>query len=415
MAGEQEGSKIDRLSQQWQRRRILSVLSLVFLVLIFIFSLYWLFVGRFYETTDDAYVSGNLVQVMPRISGQVSAIFADETSLVKKGMVLVTLDKVDAEIALKNVETQLAVTARQVSQFYQNVGQLQAKVKQQEDILERTQDDYKRRQKLVVGKVITTEDLEHARISVDSARAALDLAKHQLEAAIALVANSDLYHHPQIQQIAVRLRNAYLNLKRTTIYAPETGYVAKRPVQVGQQVNPNTVLMIIVPLNQVWIDANFKESQLSHFRIDQPVELISDIYGSHVKYQGRVIGLNPGAGNSFSLLPPQNATGNWIKIVQRLPVRIAINSQQLKEHPLRVGLSMTVTVDTHDRQGHALAKLTPNQVIYQTQDYNAQDLAGADQLVKEILEQNAQNISLPIVVPATSEASEVGSSHLDSR
>lgn len=388
---------MDTTNHGLQRKQILTALSAVFLFIGFAFLIYWLFIGRFYETTDDAYVNGNLVQVMSQISGQVTKILADETDFVKKGSPIIILDRVDAEIALKKTETALAVTVRQVSQLYQRVAQLQAKLKQQEELLQKANDDYKRRRKLGVGKVIAIEELEHARLDLEAAQAAFSLVKHQLDGAIALVANSDLYHHPQIQQAAVKLRDAYLALKRTTIYAPESGYVAKRPVQVGQQITPNSVLMIIVPLSQVWVDANFKESQLSHFRIGQPAQLISDIYGSSVKYRGKVIGLNPGAGNSFSLLPPQNATGNWIKIVQRLPVRIALDPQQLNEHPLRLGLSMTVTVDTHDRKGATLAQMPSARVIYQTKDYNAEELKGADQVINDILRQNAANVSYPAV------------------
>lgn len=397
MSGERSSTVDPSPKNQLKRKQILTALTAFFLFLAVIFFLYWLFIGRFYETTDDAYVNGNLVQVMSPIPGQVTAILADETNLVRKGAPIILLNKVDAEIALKTAESQLALTARQVSQYYQNVGQLQAKLQQQKEALQKAEDDYKRRVKLVVGKVISSEELEHAKLEMNEAESALNLDQHQLNGAIALVANSDLYHHPQIQRMAVKVRNAYLTLKRTTIYAPETGYVAKRSVQVGQQISPNTVLMIIVPLNQVWVDANFKESQLSHFRIGQAVNLVSDIYGSSVTFHGKVMGLNPGAGNSFALLPPQNATGNWIKIVQRLPVRIIIDPEQLKEHPLRLGLSMTVTVNTHDRKGVTLEKFSQGKVIYQSRDYSADYLKEADKLITGILEQNAKNVSYPAV------------------
>jgi len=392
------------IKKKVQRKRILTALTAVFLFLGLIFLLYWLFVGRFYETTDDAYVNGNLIQVMPQISAPVTQILADETDFVKKGSVLIVLDKLDAEIALKKAETDLAVTVRQVSQLYHQVEQLQAKLKAQEELVQKAKNDYQRRQKLGVGEVITVEDLEHSKVTMSGAEDTLDLVQHQLDSALALVANSDLYHHPQIQQASVKLRDAYLALKRTTIYAPETGYVAKRPVQVGQEVTPNTILMIIVPLNQVWVEANFKEPQLRNFRIGQPVTSISDLYGSSVKYRGRVMGLNPGAGNAFDLLPPQNATGNWIKIVQRLPVRIQLDAQQLREHPLRLGLSMTVTVDTHDRKGASLSEKTGQKIIYQTTDYNVDELQKADQLINEILQQNAVNISKPAAVSAQGSA-----------
>jgi membrane fusion protein (multidrug efflux system) len=394
MSADQNSNTPSTTALHSRRKYLLTLFSGIFLAVGVVFLIYWTFFGRFHEVTDDAYVSGNQVQVMSQITGQVTAILADETNLVKKGNPIVILDKIDAEIALKNAETQLALTVRQVSKLYQNVGELNARVIQQQEALKKTVDDYQRRKKLVVGRVITTEDLEHAEIAVNSAQAELDLAEHQRNAAIALVSNTDLYHHPQIQQAAVKLRDAYLTLERTTIYAPDSGYIAKRPVQVGQQITPNTVLMIIVPLNQVWVDANFKESQLRNFRIGQPVELISDIYGSSVRYHGKIMGLNPGAGDSFDLLPPQNATGNWIKIVQRLPVRIVIDPAELAGHPLRIGLSMTVSVDTHKRSGASLALLPQQAVIYQTKDFSAEYLKQADQLIEQILQENAQNIRL---------------------
>ncbi len=380
-----------------KRKYWLTALSILFIIIIFIYIIYWFFVSQFYETTDDAYVAGNLVQVMPQINGRVIGIFADETDLVKKGSVLVKLDKTDAEISLKNAESQLALTVRQVNDLYKNVAELRANVAMKENNLTKTQDDYKRRQGLVVTKVISAEDLQHSQIAANSAQADLDLAQSQLASAMGLVANTDLYHHPQIEQAEARLRDAYLALKRTTIYAPEEGYVAKRPVQVGQQVGTNTILMIIVPLDQLWVTANFKESQIEHFYIGQPANIISDIYGNTIHYHGKVIGLSPGTGSAFDLLPPQNATGNWIKIIQRLPVRIALNSAELKKYPLSIGLSMTVTVDTHHRTGKRLSTLSKaslSKVIYATENYG-DELKEADQLIEQILKANAANTSIP--------------------
>jgi membrane fusion protein (multidrug efflux system) len=379
-----------------QRRRVrwMSSLAVIFFIIIFAYLLYWFFVSQYYETTDDAYVDGNLIQVMPKISGQVVEILADETDLVNKGEPIIRLDKSDVDIALKNAESELALTVRQVSQLYVSVDQLKSDVIIQESNLEKTREDYQRRKGLVVTKVISSEDLQHAKLAVDSATASLALAKAKLLESVNMVSNSDLYHHPQILQAEVKLRNAYLSWQRTVVYAPETGYVAKRPVQVGQYVTPNSVLMIIVPLNQVWIDANFKESQLQHMRLGQPVELISDAYGSDIKYKGKVVGLNPGAGNVFDLLPPQNATGNWIKVVQRLPVRVEVDAQQLMKYPLRMGLSMTATVDTRHRDGDALAKLPQKKIVYQTLPYG-DDPKAVDKLINQILESNAKNVSYP--------------------
>ncbi len=373
------------------RNRWLSRLTLIFIITGCLYLFYWLIIGRFHETTDDAYVGGNLVEVMPQITGHVTSILADETDRVTKGQPLVTLDKADAYIALKKAESQLALTVRQVSELYKNADQLASSLLVAQDNMKKAQEDYQRRRGLVVNRTISAEDLRHAKIAFDTAVASTALAKNQLAATTALIGNTDLYHHPQIQQAAVSLRNAYLNWERTTIYAPETGFIAKRPVEVGQEVNANTILMIIVPLNQLWVNANFKESQLRHFRIGQPVELISDVYGSGTTFDGKVIGLSPGTGSAFDLLPPQNATGNWIKIVQRLPVRISIDPKQLQKYPLQIGLSMTVTVNTRDRSGLRLTEVTPKKIVYQTQDPSS-DLEKANSIINQILQSNAENI-----------------------
>ncbi|MGE3320475.1 MAG: efflux RND transporter periplasmic adaptor subunit [Candidatus Berkiella sp.] len=373
-----------------QRTRILVSIAAIFLALGVIYLIYWMFWGRYSVTTDDAYVGGNSVQVMPHISGQVVAILADETDQVKKGDVLVKLDTIDAQIQLKKAETNLAVITRQVSQYYDNVDALKSNVKIKKDNLDKVNEDYKRRQGLVVNKTISAEDLSHSLVALNSARDELAQAEQQLSGAIKLAGDTDLYHHPQVEQAINNLRDAYLNWRRTTIYAPVSGYIAKRAVQVGEQVNPKMALMVIVPLNQVWVEANFKESQLKHIRIGQPVEMIADAYGSDIEFNGKVIGINPGTGSSFDLLPPQNATGNWIKIVQRLPVRIGIDEDQLKHHPLRIGLSMTVTIDTHKRNGASNKNQDTTKVIYESIDYTS-DLNEAEKLIESILKANSNN------------------------
>lgn len=374
-----------------QRRSWLIGMMVLFLLAAFGYALYWFFISQYQETTEDAYVAGNHIQVMSQIPGHISAIFADETNHVRKGDILIELDKADAEIALNNAKAQLAVTVRQVNQYFDSVNEAKANVMLQESNLEKAAEDFERRKKLSVNKTISEEEERHAKLALDAAKNALDLAKQQLIKAKTLVGTTSLYHHPQVQQAAVNLRNAYLNWRRTVIYAPENGMVAKRFAQVGQQINANSVLMVIVPLNQVWVDANFKESQLRHIRIGQPVSMFADAYGRKVKFKGKVAGLNPGTGSVFDILPPQNATGNWIKIVQRLPVRIVIPPDQLKEHPLQVGLSMTVRVDTHKRTGEPLHKEMPLHVLYQSQDLSS-DIKEADKIIEHILQENAKNI-----------------------
>lgn len=373
------------------RKRLMFAITAVFVVLGIGGLGYWLFWGQYTVSTDDAYVDGNSVQVMPQISGQVIAILTDETDRVKKGDIVVKLDPIDAEIALKKAEANLAVVTRQVSQYYDNVNELKANLRIKKDNLEQAKQDYDRRKGLVVNKTISAEDLSHAQIALNAAQDAATLAEQQLTAAFKLAGNTDLYHHPQVEQAIVNVRNSFLTLRRTILYAPVSGYVAKRSVQVGQQVSPNTPLMVIVPLDQLWVEANYKESQLKNIRLGQPVEMIADAYGSQVIFKGNVLGINPGTGSAFDLLPPQNATGNWIKIVQRLPVRISIDPEQLQKYPLRIGLSMTVSVDTHQRQGEILKNLTTPKVLYESID-NSSDLQEAEKFVESILKANSANI-----------------------
>lgn len=377
-----------------QRKKWLIRLTILFLILGLLVFIYWLFIGRFHVTTDDAYVGGNQIEVMPLISGHVTEILAEETNLVTQGEPLIKLDKADADVAYKNAEAHLALTVRQVSQLYQNVNQAKSNVLEKQANLEKAQEDLQRRRGLIVDKDISKEELQHAKIAVDDATAALNLAKDQLAGVINLVSNSNLYNHPQVMQAADALRNAYLTLYRTTIYSPVAGYVAKRFIQVGQHVATNTVLLVIVPLNQIWVDANFKETQLENIRIGQPASVSTDLYGDSVTFDGVVMGLNPGTGSAFDLLPPQNATGNWIKIVQRLPVRIILNKKQLEKHPLRIGLSVTATIYTYDRSGSVLTQLPTNNVIYQTQD-DSVVLKKADEIITKILQDNAKNVSYP--------------------
>lgn len=389
MATEQTENRKPPPARKISKRKFwLSVIIFSFLLLGAGYGLYRFFFGQFYETTDNAYVVGNSVQIMSQISGHVTQILAEETGLVVKGDPIIYLDQADATITLERAKAQLATTIRQTKQLYNNVDQYKANVALKQATLEKLQGDLQRREELADQKVISVETLKHIQSDVKEAQADVDSAKEQLAAATSIVANSDLYHHPNVQQAMVAVRDAYLNLQRTTIYTPETGYVARRAVQVGQEVTPNTVLMLIIPINQIWVNANFKETQLAHIRIGQKVRLTADAYGSDIVYDGTVVGLSPGTGSAFDILPPQNATGNWIKIVQRLPVRIKIDSKQLQKYPLRIGLTMTVSVDTHDRSGKVLSQVPERKVIYQTENYSDQ-LKDADKMIDKIFKENS--------------------------
>jgi membrane fusion protein (multidrug efflux system) len=374
------------------RKHILVVLSLIFLIIAIIWFLYWLFWGQFHEYTDDAYVSGNLVRLMPQVAGTVAAINTDDTQLAQAGQALVKLDDADMRLQFERAQAALANTVRKVRQYYDNVYQAQASVIISQADLQNAKFDVDRRQGLVGERAISREEMEHYSITLRSAQAHFDLTKAQLDAATALVANTSLYNHPEVIKAETNLKNAYLNLARTTIISPVTGYVAKRNVQVGQQITLGTSLMAIVPLNEVWIDANYKESQLERLRIGQNVELTVDAYGS-VTFHGKIQGFSSGTGSAFDLLPPQNATGNWIKIVQRLPVRIALDPDELKQHPLRIGLSVRVTTNTFGMKGETLNKATPPRVYYQTDIYE-KELAEANQLIATILQANAPDMTL---------------------
>ncbi|AGI26506.1 multidrug resistance protein [Pseudomonas sp. ATCC 13867] len=370
-----------------KRKRWLLILLAV-VVLAGIASAAWqILYGRWHEDTDDAYVNGNVVQITPQITGTVVSIGADDGDLVQKGQVLVKFDPSDADIALQQAEANLARTVRQVRGLFSNVDGYKADVAAKKVALAKAEADFKRRQNLANDGAISQEELAHARDALDTARSSLTSAEQQLDTNRALVDDTVISSHPDVKASAAKLRQAYLDDARAVIVAPVTGYVAKRTVQVGQRVQPGAALMAVIPLDQVWIDANFKETQLKHMRIGQSVEIRSDLYGSEVKYSGTIDSLGVGTGSAFSLLPAQNATGNWIKIVQRVPVRIRISPDELDRHPLRIGLSMDVNVNLHDQSGPALAQQSPREALFSTDVYQ-QQLASADQLIEQLIHAN---------------------------
>jgi len=325
--------------------------------------------GRHQQATDNAYVAGNVVQITPQLAGTVVAIQADDTDYVKAGQVLVRLDPADARVALEQAQAQLAQTVREVRTLFANNSTLSAQVKTREaDVaraqadLARAQDDVNRRSPLVAGGAVGKEEFQHAtaqlaaaRSTAAAAQSALQAAREQLAAGQTQTDGISPEQHPQVLRAAARVREAHLAVQRADVVAPVDGHIAKRGVQIGQRVQAGAPLMTLVSLNQLWVDANFKESQLQALRIGQPAELEADVYGQKVVFHGTVVGLGAGTGAAFALLPAQNATGNWIKVVQRVPVRISLDPKELAEHPLRVGLSMEVTIDTADQSGKSLA------------------------------------------------------------
>jgi membrane fusion protein (multidrug efflux system) len=346
-----------------KRKKILLAIGSVFALIGIAILAEWVLVGRFSEDTENAYVQGNVVQITPQIAGTVSKIYVDDTNVVKPGQPLVSLDPADADIALAQADAQLAQTVREVRTLYTNQLQAQANLTLRQSDLGRATEDMNRRKALAGSGAVSAEEIRHAENAVTAAQAAVSIAQEQLASGRALTEGTNVEQHPNVLRAAARVQEVLLAQKRTTLFAPVGGEVAKRNVQVGQRINPGAPLMAIVPLDQMWVDANFKESQLGKIRVGQTATLVADLYGSKVQYKGKVVGMAAGTGSAFALLPAQNATGNWIKVVQRVPVRIALDQKQLSEHPLRVGLSMQVEIDLHDQSGAAVGENLSKAVV----------------------------------------------------
>jgi membrane fusion protein (multidrug efflux system) len=389
------------------RKKALSAVAGLVVVAGIAYAAYYALVLNHYESTDNAYVQGNVVQLTPQISGTVLAIKADDTDFVKAGQLLVKLDPADAQVALDQAEAQLAQTVREVRTLYANNSTLKAQIALREADLARAQseaaraqDDVSRRSPLLASGAVGKEEFNHAssqlsaaKSAVVAAQSAVEAAREQLLSNQTLTDNTSVEQHPNVLRAAARVREAALAVKRADLLAPVDGYVAKRSVQLGQRVQAGSPLMSVITLNQVWVDANFKESQLRNLRIGQPVSLTADMYGKKVEYHGKVEGLGAGTGSAFALLPAQNATGNWIKVVQRLAVRMALDPKEVAEHPLRVGLSMDAQVDVSDTSGKALAD-APRTSSTVVGDRVADPSANAaDEQVRKII---AANLGRPV-------------------
>lgn len=339
------------------------------------------------EFTDDAYVEGNIVQVTSQVSGTVTVINGDNTDYVAAHHPLVTLNAVDAEIQFERAKSNLARAVRQARTQYYQVQQLEAEVSQRKNDVRKAQDDVRRRNQLASSGAVSREEISHAEEVLKNAVAGLEGTQHALAVRLAMVDNTTLRTHPEVLVAASNLRDAYIALHRTQISSPVSGLITKRSVQVGQRINPGVALMSVVPVDQVWVNANFKESQIEDLRIGQPVELRADAYSRDIVFHGTIVGLDAGTGSAFSLMPAQNATGNWIKVTQRVPVRIALDAQEVQRHPLRLGLSMRVSVDTHDKTGSVLNSTSPSRPAYSTSIFD-NELKDANQVVEQVISAN---------------------------
>ena len=385
-ASVKSGTEALRTDFPYRRKRNLTLVTLLFIIIALGVTLAYFLFWQHEEETEDAYVAGHLVQITPQITGTVRKVMFDDTELVKKGDVLITLDDSDFQLAYDRAQNELIQAIRQNKQQTATNSQAKAQVLLRKADLARAQADLRRRELLSGTDAISGEELSHARAAVVQAQAALKAVEAADTSAQAAIGNNiPLRQQPAVQTAVSRIKDAWLNLQRTQIHAPIAGQVAKRNVQVGQRITQGVPLMAVVPLDNLWVDANFKESQLRKMRIGQSVEMVSDLYGSKVVYHGKVMGLSAGTGSAFSLLPAQNATGNWIKVVQRVPVRISLDPRELRANPLRMGLSMTVKVDISESgTGKGMASTAEKGTVLPETD--KVDWAVADALIEKIFE-----------------------------
>lgn len=360
---------------------------LIMLTALLLFFFYWLLVWRFQEYTTDAYVQGNLVTIKSLRNGFVTGIYTDDSYFVKKGQLLITLNETDSLIALEKAKQKLAQTVRDVCQSVHNVFILASDIKMKKAEHLKAQQNFQHREGVIRVKGISLEDYQNAVDDLHASAAALESTKSNYQKMLAFIQGTSVTEHPLVQAAAQEVRDAWVQLYRCKIYAPVAGLVAQRTIQVGMWRSPNDALMAVIPLNQIWVNANFKETQLKNIRIGQPVRLTSDLYGSSVVFHGKVVGLPGAAGNSFALLPPENLSGNWIKIVQRLPVRVALNPDELKEHPLRVGLTLEATADLSEQSGAYINTADIESPQYRTDIFQKEE-SGVKEVITQIIASN---------------------------
>ena len=388
MSEQQTDTPTSSNNKSQQRKKGLSIFILLLLLIAIGSAAYWFFFIKGFEETEDAYVSGNQVMVSAQVAGNISKINVDNMDPVQAGDVLLELDDTNAKLSFEQAKSNLANAVRQVSQLNYTVKQLKSAVRANEITLAQAQGNLNRRVQLVKDGAIDKESFQHAKEAVELAKANLTTSQNQLEANQALLLDGPLSEQPQIQSAVSNFKQAWLNLERTKIRSPIKGYVARRNAQVGQAVSVGGALMAVVTTDQMWLDANFKETQLTHMRIGQPVEIHFDLYGKDKTFNGKVVGIEMGTGSAFSLLPTQNATGNWIKVVQRVPVRIQLDPQQLAENPLRIGLSATVKVNVTDSQGETLRDQAPATTLYST-NVLQYDESAVNNLIESIIRDNS--------------------------
>jgi len=375
-----------------KKSKILWIVTILILVIGLGWFCYWFFYSQYHEYTDDAYANGNMITINSAIPGGVQAFYVDNTDLVKEGQLLVQLDTTDYQVAYEKELASLANVVLQVRQIYNNVLVSRTTVKNKQTVLSRANFDYENRRHLIKTDAISNEDFVHAKDEHSIAELDVKLAEYQLQTALDLAGNTSIENHPLIEQQKANVRKAYYNLYHCSIYAPATGYIAQRSVEVGQWIDSTVKLMAVIPADYVWVDANFKETQLTYMRIGQPAKVWFDLYGSHVEMEGKVLGIASGTGSVFSIIPPQNATGNWIKIVQRLPVRIGLDPEKVKQYPTRLGISAEVSVNITNQDLPRFALVPPTKPIASTYIFDIH-LEKINQIIDKVILENLKKES----------------------
>ncbi len=360
--------------------------GICFLILL-VFFFVWLFYFRFYKYTDDAYVHGNQVYITPLHPGFVTSIRTDDSFLVEKGQLLVTLDQTDAKIALERANEALAQTVRQVSEMFHQVFVYRAEIDLKIAELIRDAQDFLHRYEVFREQAVSVEDYEHAIAALRAQYSSLEMTVALYHKALAVVQNTSIQTHPLVVAASDQVRDAWVRLYRCNIYSPVRGLAAQRTIQVGMWVPAGQPLLSVIPLDQIWVNANYKETQLKRMRLGQKVDITVDLWGEEHVFHGSIVGLPGGAGNVFSLLPPQNLSGNWIKIVQRLPVRVALDPKEIEEHPLRVGLTCRAWVNVRKKKGRQVPDSTKGSPHYETDIFEIEE-RGDREWIRQIVAEN---------------------------
>ena len=376
-----------------KRKVVLISMTLILLITAIIFFLYWWKWGRFDEYTDDAYVAGNLVYITPQINGIVTNIYVDDTWYVQEGQVLIELDQTDYQIALDKSNAHLGQTIRKVAELFAEANQKKAQVQTAKAEFIKDSEDFERRSALVDSGSVSKEDFSHATAALTSSYFSLIAAEQEYFSLKVQIEHTTIKTHPLVEESIQEVKKNWVNLSRCTLKAPKAGLVAQRKAQVGERVSPSEFILSVVPLDEIWVEANYKEDQIGSMQIGQKATISTDIYGSHILYEGEVVGIGAGTGSVFSLLPPQNATGNWIKIVQRVPIRISLSPSQILDYPLRIGLSTEVHVDIHPLKNPPLSKEPTSHPLYTTTIFVNEE-EGAKALIDTIFANNLPSFSL---------------------